>query len=273
MAKKDLSKILKTGSLKQRLQLLDEVRAEVRLGREILSGREHQELIDSFTKPEEIRLYNQHLHAYKAFVDFLAGVETSYLAYKEAIAYIIGFTLLWDTYERSEELLNRVIAQVTDKKTKDLIRKQFVDRHHFLYADIETDKDGFLRFYTDSTSTKAKPRANDYSIEGILRLWKKNAEDRARDTKTIAKVLLDYMDTSDYKPKAFYGKILGILEDVNKDKSLFPKFSKQRAVAELDGDLDLLAKYFVYPDPENTEILEDEYDRLAQSFRSVVNNA
>ncbi len=272
MAKKDLSKILKTGSLKQRIKLLDEVRAEMSFRREVLSDREHQELIDSFVKPEEVRLYNRHLRTFRAFRDFLASLESIHNSYKEAIAYITGFVLLWDTYERSEELLNSVIAQVKDKKTKDLILKQFSDRHHFLYADIDIDKEGFLRFHTDNRNHKkrGKPRGGDYSIEGILQLWKEKAEERARYTKTFAKVLLDYMEEADYKPKAFYHQALATLGDVETDKALLPKFSKQEAIEKGYSNLDLLAKYFVYPDRDNTEILEEDYDKLASSLRNMI---
>ena len=275
MAKKDLSKILKTGSVKQRLKLMDECRADTSLGIDPpLTDKEIDELSDSFQSAEEIRLYNRHLRTYRAFREFISGAEVSYGYYKEAIAYITGFTLLWDTYERSEELINSVIAQVKDKKTKSLIRKQFADRHHFLYADIEADKEGFLRFFTDNNSERKKARKSqeDYSIEGILRLWKVKAEQSARHTKTFAKVLLDYMEETGYKPKAFYDRLTDILEGVSEDKALFPKFSKQRATENQYSNLDILAKYFVYPDPENTAIQEEDYERLNRSLRSLINN-
>lgn len=275
MAKQDLSKILKTGSLKQRLKLLDDCRADVSIGKEPpFTDKEIDELSDSFKSPEEIRLYNRHLRAYRAFRDFLATTDLLHSQYKEAIAYITGFVLLWDTYERSEELLNSVIAQVKDKKTKELILKQFANRKHFLYADIEADKEGFLRFYTDNTSArkKAKKTEDDYSIEGILRLWKEKAEERARHTKTFAKVLLDYMEETGYKPKAFYDRVSTILAEVDKDEALLPKFSRQQATEKQYSNLDLLAKYFVYPDQENTRIQEEDYDRLSNSLRSIINN-
>lgn len=271
----DLSKILKTGSVKQRLKLLNDARADMSMGKDpALTGKEIDELSDSFQSAEEIRLYNRHLRAYRAFREFLASVGSLHGLYKEAIAYITGFVLLWDTYERSEELLNSVIAQVKDKKTKELIRKQFANRHHFLYADIEADKEGFLRFYTDNNSTKkkAKKSAEDYSIEGILKLWKEKAEERARHTKTFAKVLLDYIEETDYKPEAFRTYLRSILEELETDPALLPKFSKQQATERQYSNLDLMAKYFVYPDPENTKIPEEDYDRLNKSLRSMINN-
>ncbi len=276
MAKKDLSKLLKTGTLKQRLKLLDDCRANISFGKDApLTDKEFNQLVDSFDSSEEIRLYNLHLRAYRAFREFLASAEVMHGLYKEAIAYITGFALLWDTYERSEEIINSVIAQVSDKKTKDLILKQFANRSHFLYTDIDVDKEGFLRFHTDNRNhkKKGKPRGEDYSIEGILDLWKGKAEEYARHTKTFVKVLMDYMEETDYKPSAFHDRLLTLLADVEEDHALLPKFSKQRITQIEHSNFELLAKYFVYPDPENMEVPEDDYDRLALSLRNIVNNA
>jgi hypothetical protein len=271
MAKKDLSKILTNGSLKQRLKLLDDQRADIVYGRgSALTDKEMDELIESFKTPEETRFYNLHLQAFRNYREIISGLETLYGKFKEAIAYITGFSLLWDSYERNEEMLNSVISEIKDKKTKDMFAKKFASKSHFLYADIEVDEEGFFRFHTDNREhkKKGKPRGEDYSLEAVLRMWKARAEEYGIDLKTGCTVLLDYSEKINYKPKAFLDKLNFLLAQIETDYALFPKYSKKQMKDEEWANLDLLNKYFVYPDPDEIEINQEQYDNYLKILKA-----
>jgi len=60
MSKKDIGKILTTGTARQRLLIIAEDRARVIYGDErLLTDSDLNKLFDSFKKPNEIKLYNQ----------------------------------------------------------------------------------------------------------------------------------------------------------------------------------------------------------------------
>ena len=275
MAKKDLSKILKNGSVRQRLKLLDEYRAGISYGKpSSLTTKELDELNDSFQSPEENRLYNRHLRAYRNYREMILGADGIYGAFKEAIAYIHGFTMLWDTYDRNEEALNSVIAEAQDTKLKAFIAKEFTKQSQFLYADVDVDKEGFIRFYTDNrlAKEKGKKTKEDHSIEAILRIWKERAEDNARQVHTVAKALLDLMEEINYKPTAFSDRLQFLLTAVTEDQALTPKYSKKQMLDLLGtgANSDLYTKYFVYPEPENITVNEEEYNNVQKVLREMI---
>jgi hypothetical protein len=275
MAKKDLSKILKEGSVRQRLRLLDDQRAGIVYGKSsALTAKEMDELIESFKTPEEIKLYNLHLRAFRYFRELLMGLEAVFGTYKEALAYITGFSLLWDSYERHEELINSVIYEVKDKKTKNVITKKFESNSLFLYADVVVDEEGFFRFHTDNRERKkrGKPRGDDYSLESILRLWKGRAEEYASQIKTGCKALMDYSEIINYKPGTFIEKLNQLVEYVETDHALIPKFSEKQMKEMEWASMELLDKYFVYPNPDKIEVNEVEYSNFMKVLKAHIEN-
>ncbi len=76
MSKKDIGKLLTTGTAKQRLLLIAEDRARVTYGEErILTDSDFNKLLDSFKKPNEIKLYNQFLGYGKAVNNSLLNLQ------------------------------------------------------------------------------------------------------------------------------------------------------------------------------------------------------
>ncbi len=265
MPKKDLSRFLKEGSVRQRLRLLDDQRASIVYGKSSdLTGKEMDELIESFKTSEEIELYNLHLRAFRNFREMILGLEVIFGTYKEALAYITGFSLLWDSYERNEELLNSVLHEVKDKKIKNVITKKFESKSLFLYADIKVDEEGFFRFHTDHRehTRREKPRGEDYSLESILRFWKGRAEEYATQLKTGCKALTDYSEKINYKPNTFIEKLNQLVEYVDTDHALIPRFSEKKMKEFEYVSLELLNKYFVYPNPDKIQINEEKYNNF-----------
>jgi hypothetical protein len=67
MSKKDIGKILTTGTARQRLLLIAEDRARIIYGEDrLLTEGDFNRLLGSFKKPNEIKLYNQFLGYTKA---------------------------------------------------------------------------------------------------------------------------------------------------------------------------------------------------------------
>jgi hypothetical protein len=273
MAKKDLSKVLKKGSIKQRLKLLDEYRSSSIYGREALTVKEATELIDSFQTPEEIRLYDLHLRAHNYYRHLIAHIEIAYMSYREAIAIIAGFSLVWHTYEMNEEIINSIIREVDNKQMTKLVSEKF-SRSQFFYADVAEDEEGFLRFYTDNREQKKRgiKRGDDYSMEGILRIWKAKAEQYALELNMFCNLLLDYSETIDYKPTVFIDKLKHFLEFIKTDHALLPKNSEKQMQENEMANMDLFKKYFVYPNPDNLEIDEEEYGKYLKGMKDNIEN-
>jgi hypothetical protein len=267
MVKKNASKTLMNGSVKQRLKILDDERAAGFYQQELsLSEQEMDEIIGSFKTSREIELYNLHLAAFRVYRDLFTGLDGAESKYREAIAYITGFTMLWDTYQRNEEMLNSVLVTIEDKPTRAKLVKEAVSKRRYLYTSVEADKEGFIHFYTDKTKSQKSGEKKDgdaYSVENLLQIWKERAIDHIQHIKTGAKAMMDYMKEIDYHPKAFKEKINDLLETVDADRAILPKYSKRQMlkadIFDWDKKQEMYSKYFVYPNPEEIEINEKEY--------------
>lgn len=272
---KDISKTLKGGSVKQRLRLIAEHYAKVQTsgGKEMLfTEHEVRELIDTFKTPQEIQKYNQLASYDKMVRDAVAILEIQIKSFKEAMAYITGYCLLWESYDRASEMANSMLHEVKDKNLRKQLIKRATQNSNFFYSKVEVEDEQYIRINTgkarNSRVNKGKT-GDDYNLEGILQIWSSKASALLAECKGMASAILDYMEEKDFTPKAYKETIKNLLEPVEKDWSILPKYSKKRM--EESGILTpdkahYYTKYFIYPIAEEIEPDQEIYKKMLDSM-------
>lgn len=262
MSKKDISKIIKEGSYKQRLRLLAEHYSDlVTGGKGLFTEAEAREIIESFKTRTEIKAYNKTIETDRRMRSAILQMAVYGVSYREAMGYLSGYSLLWESYQRTEELLNNLLTEVTDKKLKAKLIKETTDNTRYLFTKIQ-EEEGFIRFRTDKARNPNKDEI--YSLEEMLGLWSKQVAKLIGQIKGVIKALEDWMEERDFKPKAYIERIESIKQDIEEDKSILPKYSERKIMAsglfrEKDKKIKLLKKYFVFPDPNKIEPNEETY--------------
>jgi hypothetical protein len=275
MSKKDISKSIKNGSAKNKVKLIAEHYALLNTNSKgLFSDSEAQELIDSLKTPQEIRLLNKTVSADRVIRHTLYLLKQYQLSYRESIAYVTGYALLWESYLTSENMLNELLYEVKDKKIKEHLIEN-LQKSPYILAKIEKDEeDGFVRFATDKPrkqKTKAQSSSGPITLEGILDIWKTQTETAISQTKAIAKAITDFMEENDFKPSPYKEMINGILKDINKDRSITPKYSKRKTLEMFpeDNKDTHFTKFFVFPDPEEIEVDQDFYEKVRRDYLGI----
>ena len=98
MAKKDIGKILTTGSTKQRLLLLAEDNARAKYSQErLLTDHEINQLSESFKKPNEIQLWNKWLKVDRVVTSAIMNLQGLKFEVLMHYSNLRGYILVWET--------------------------------------------------------------------------------------------------------------------------------------------------------------------------------
>jgi hypothetical protein len=217
MSKKDIGKLLTTGTAKQRLLLIAEDRARVTYGEErILTDSDFNKLLDSFKKPNEIKLYNQFLGYTKAVNIGVLNLQG--LKYEATRNYsdLRGYILLLNSYENSEILANSILNEIKDPVERERLAKIGASVNTLLFSQAVVDKEGFIDIQTNvkkpTKDSKGNPK-NKEILENKLTLWevmnnvKRKAETSAIRYLSWEKALLDFMEDKGFNVKTYKDKI------------------------------------------------------------------
>jgi len=150
MSKKDISKILTSGSPKQRLQIAIENIARQKFGREgLITDHEAHQLSNSFKTPSEIKLWNKGLKFDRIMSNGLMNLQGLKYETLMHIPNLRGYILVWNTLEEAETLTNHILHEVKNKEERIKIASNSSKISNFLFTEIETDKEGYLNINID----------------------------------------------------------------------------------------------------------------------------
>lgn len=272
MRTKDISGIMAKGTPRQRLNLLYSHFALLQFNKKgILTESEIAKITQSFKTSQEIDLYNKYIAIDNSVRHSLLYLNQVRLGYREQIAYINGYSLLWHSLERATDLFNELLYDVKDKKLKDRLTKKILDREVAPFNKFITDKEGYI---------KLKPKeamaglidGSDSGVESFLQQHKKNAEEMLVIAKTYLKALKDFIEEKSFNIDEYKYQIKIIETDLEEDKSIIPKYSRKKlkeALGELGDPEDktekLFSRYFVYPDYDSIEIDEAQYKNYREN--------
>lgn len=270
MSKKDIGKILTTGTARQRLLLIAEDRARVIYGDErILTDSDLNKLFDSFKKPNEIKLYNQFLGYSRAVNNAILNLQGLKYEVTKHYSDLRGYILLLNSYENSEILVNSVLNEIKDPVERKRLAKIGVSGSSLLFSEAVVDKEGFIdiqtEFKRDFLELKKLPQ--DYTLWGVMNNVKQKAESTACRYISWEKALLDFIDDKGYNVKTYKNKIEGLSTEIWSPIIHWAKYYGVNNTGLPHPNLErLFTKYKIAPDRELYEVDETEY----QFFRKEI---
>ena len=114
MSKKDISKILTSGTPKQRLQIAIENVARNKFRREgLITDHEAHQLSNSFKTPSEIKLWNRGLKFDRIMSNGLMNLQGLKYETLMHISNLRGYILVWNTLEEAETLTNHILHELS----------------------------------------------------------------------------------------------------------------------------------------------------------------
>lgn len=230
MSKKDISKILTSGSAKQRLLMIAEDIARGKFKKEqILTEHEFNALSDSFRKPEEIKLYNKWLKVDRRITNALQNIQG--LKYEVLVhnSNLRGYILVWDTIQSAELLGNLILHEIKDPKERARVSYQAGKMSDFLFTKINTDKEGYLDINVDFEKEElfdengkvikdktARKKTKEYSLWYVMSRVREEAINATVRFISWRDAILDYMKDEGFNIKTYKEALLDMNDDVNK---------------------------------------------------------
>lgn len=272
MAKKDISKILTTGSLKQRILLVAEQRARFTYGKEpILTDHEFNQISDSFKKSNEIKLWNEwNKHAVK-ITGALSNLQGLMFEVQVNYSNLRGYILVWNSLENAELLVNSVLHQIKDPEERKKIAESGTKGVDLLFSKTATDQEGYIDIEIDFEKQTYKGKepevTKEYSLLYVMNNVKEEATASAIRFLSWRQAILDYMEENNFNIKTYKDILQGFTDRVYTPIIGWAKYSGEINTGLPHPQVEkLLKKYAITPKIEELKVNEEEYNRFKNDF-------
>jgi hypothetical protein len=275
MAKKDIGKLLTTGSPKQRVLLIAEDIARGKYFQDkLLSDSEFNQLSDSFKKPNEIKLWNEFRNAGATVGNALINLQGLLFEIKMNYSNLRGYILVWNSIENAELLVNSVLHEIKDAKERKRIAEDGAKGIDLLFSKTEPDQEGYIEIkidfekdsYRDENGKligyKEKPRkTKETSLWYVMNNVKKEVENSVIKYLSWESALLDFMEDKGFNVKTYKDIIKDMTTQVYSPIIGWAKYS-----GELNTGLphprleEIIKKYSICPNMDELKVDEDIYN-------------
>ena len=151
MPVKDIQKILREGSFKQKVKLYFTDIALFNLSysteKTILTDKERQIIVDSLKAPKELEYYNNLRTYNKAFLLYKPHITSYKNLFKESLALIDKNITVWTIYGVVNEAINDVLDAIRNKKDRAEAHKILIENLGFL--GVKSYQEPGLETYVD----------------------------------------------------------------------------------------------------------------------------
>lgn len=286
MAKKDIGKILTTGSAKQRLLLIVEetARGKYFLDR-ILTDSEFNQLSDSFKKPNEIRLWNEFRKVDESVTNGIVNLQGLLYEVKMNYSNLRGYILTWYTIENSEVLVNSVLHEIKDVKERKRIAKDGAKGVRVLFSKVLPDEEGYVEIDIDfekeyatwideetgeeikrdevanhSNKRLTKHKSKEYTLWVVMNNVRKETERAVIKYLSWESAILDYMDEKGFNVKTYKDRIKDMRTQLHTPIIGWGKYYGEDWTKVAEPRLtELLKQYTICPDIKELKVDEAIY--------------
>ena len=270
MAKKDIGKILTTGSPKQRLLLIAEEIARGKYFQEkLLTDSDFNQISESFKKPNEIKLWNEWRRIDETVANAINNLQGVKFEVLMNYSNLRGYILVWNSIENTELLVNSVLHEIKDPKDRKRIAEDGAKGIDLLFSKTEPDQEGYIEikvdFEKDSYKGKKygeKPEpTKEYSLWYVMNNVKKEVETSVIKYISWETALLDFMEDKGFNVKAYKEAIKQMTTQVYSPIIGWAKYS-----GELNTGLphprleEIIKKYAICPNVEELKVDEAMYN-------------
>ena len=281
MAKKDIGKILTTGSPKLRAILYWEDIARGKCFQEkLLTDSDRIQLYDSFKKPNEIKLWNEFRKLDDTVTNAIVNLQGVLFEVKMNYSNLRGYILVWNSIENAELLVNSVLHEIKDPKERKRIAEDGAKGIDLLFSRTEPDQEGYIEIKVDFESCsyldengkpigyKDKPRkTKEYSLWYVMNNVKKEVETSVIKYLSWERATLDFMEERDFNVKTYKQQIKQMTTQVYSPIIGWAKYS-----GELNTGLphprleEIVKKYAICPNIGELKVDEAQYNWFRRYF-------
>jgi hypothetical protein len=271
MPKKDISKILTKGGIKQRLLLLAEDNARAIFRKEpILTEVEVKRLNDSFKTTIERKKFNDFVRYDNIVRTALTNLQGILFEAKMHCSDLRGYILTWNVIEDSEKLVNSVLHEIKDPIERENIARKGSKKVNIFFTEKEIDQEGYIELQTDFLrdkinlkDLKEKPkRSKEYSLLYAINNVKKLAESKIVRYLSWSKALADYMDKYGFNVKTYKEQLSIMNEEIRIPiigwSKYYGELPNRKFYKNYTRFYKMLEKYNVAP--EIKEVNQEEYN-------------
>jgi len=292
----DISKILAKGSAKQRALIyfnnIGEKNRQPGTGKDIeragkgfLTEAEERQLHASFKTDAEINLYNRYNKLLKAIYQKTTALAAMLFQYRESIASLTGYCLLYHGYTEFADTLSGLYFETKTPEEKKKVLTYLEKHKLYLWAEIgpgkDPDTDG-IRLLPGYDLPKGKdwkapkiPRQTP-KIRDVVEAYSKRAKGDMANCKAVLKALRDMIAETGFKVEEQIDGLDRIDKDLKEDKAPLPKFSRQKTEAGLLTGDDLKRKKqleeifgpnWLFPEYDEVEMDEELYNTTVRDIK------
>ena len=281
MAKKDIGKILTTGSPKQRAILWWENIARGKYFQEkLLTDSDRIQLSNSFKKPNEIKLWNEFRELDDTVTNAIVNLQGKLFEVKMNYSNLRGYILVWNSIENTELLVNSVLHEIKDPKERKRIAEDGAKGIDLLFSKTEPDQEGYIEIKVDfekdsyedkngeRIDLKDKPRkTKEYSLWYVMNNVKKEVETSVIKYLSWESAILDFMDERGFNIKTYKDQIKNMTTQVYSPIIGWAKYSGELNTGLPHPRLEkIIKKYAICPNMDELKVDEDQYNWFRRYF-------
>ena len=299
MSKKDISKILTTGTVKQRLLLIAEDVARAKYSKDkILTDHEFNTISDSFKTPKEIALWNKWKRIDESIANAIMNLQGLKFEVLMDLSNLRGYILVLNTIENSEILVNSVLHEVKDIKERKRISEKGAKGVNLLFSKTTIDPEGYVDIKTDFLKESAnwvdengevikrgeaykhdkkeliKTQSKEYTLLNVMNNVKSQVIKSATQYLSWSKAIEDFMDEEGFNVKTYRDMVKAMDSQVYQPVIAWYKYL-ERETSFIDTSLHLRAdkikakaKYNIAPNILPIEVDENIYNWFKENFLS-----
>ena len=281
MAKKDIGKILLTGSPKQRILLIvEDIARGKHFQKKLLTDTEFTQLSNSFIKPNEIKLYNEFRKLDETVTSAIINLQGKLFEVLMNYSNLRGYILVWNSIENTELLVNSVLHEIKDPKERKRIAEDGAKGIDLLFSKTEPDQEGYIEIkvdfekdsYMDENGKligyKEKPKkTKEYSLWYVMNNVKKEVETSVIKYLSWESATLDFMDERGFNIKTYKEAIKQMTTQVYTPIIGWAKYSGElrTGLAHLRLE-EIIKKYAICPNMEEIKVDEAQYNWFRKYF-------
>lgn len=261
MAKKDIGKILTTGSPKQRILLIAEDIARSKYFQEkLLTDSDFNQLSNSFKKPNEIKLWNEFRKLDDTVTNAIVNLQGKMFEVLMNYSNLRGYILVWNTIENAELLVNSVLHEIKDPKERKRIAENGAKGIDLLFSKTEPDKEGYIEINID-------PKEEKISLQYAMNNVKKEVETSVIKYLSWESATLDFMEERGFNVKTYKQQIKQMTTQVYNPIIGWAKYSGKLNIGLPHPRLEeIIKKYAICPNIEDIKVDEEEYNWFRRYF-------
>ena len=261
MAKKNIDKVLTSGSPKQKLLLIAEERARGKYFKErLLTEGEFNKLNESFRKPNEVKLWNEFRNLDETITNAIVNLQGKMFEVLMNYSNLRGYILVWNTIENAELLVNSVLHEIKNQEERRRIAKAGATDVNILLVKTEPDQEGYIDINID-------PKEEEISLQYAMNNVKKEVETSVIRYLSWERATLDFMEERGFNVKTYKEQLKKMTAKIYEPIIGWDKYSGEISSLLSHPRLErIVKKYASCPNMDDLKVDEGEYNWFKRYF-------